>query len=371
MIHSRFRLFMLLSLFTTVLFVGPVASYACTGMRVIAKDGSVVWVRSMEFGTSTKSDIMIVPRGMAWTSSAPDGQKGLQWTNEYAFIGPNGFAMESPLEGMNEKGLYVGGFWMAAGESEYPKSKSADYSQTISQVDLGAWLLSNCASVAEVKERVPQLQLTGVEVEFLHMSPLVHWSVVDASGKAVVIESIGGVVTVSENPVGVFTNAPSFGWHLDHLRMYINLRPGNVQPFKLGDYKITPLGQGTGLLGLPGDQTPPSRFVRAAFYANTALQPEDADGSVTLGMNLIANFSIPKGLSSGIGGDGKQEFDYTQWTTVYDFSRKSLYFRTYDDQDYKKVSFDKLPLDGKKPLFIPMWNVKPAYADVSGQAKTH
>ncbi|WP_316901047.1 linear amide C-N hydrolase [Pseudodesulfovibrio indicus] len=367
MFHLRCFQLSLFALFLSLFLSVP--SRACTGLRVIAEDGAVTFARSLEFGSPTKSDIMIAPRGMEWTGTAPDGSNGLKWKSKYAFMGPDAFGQASPLEGMNEKGLYAAGFWMPAGESEFPKIAKEDYGRAVSQMDLGTWLLCNCATIDDVRKLVPALKLAGAKVPSLNMYTLVHWYVMDATGKAVVIESMGGKVSVTDNPVGVFTNAPSFGWHLENLRNYVSLRPDNAQPFKLGDYTVKPLGEGSGLLGLPGDQTPPSRFVRAAFYANTALKPADADGAVNLGMNLIANFTIPRGLSRGAGPNNRPEYDYTQWTTVYDLSRKELYFRTYENQDYSRVRLSAVPLDGDKPVFIPMWGVKPAYKDVSAQAK--
>ncbi|MGE4423025.1 MAG: linear amide C-N hydrolase [Pseudodesulfovibrio sp.] len=367
----RFRLSYLIipCLFVLMTLGFSSVSQACTGMRVKAKDGSLVFARSMEFGTQTESDLMIAPRGMTWTSQAPDGSKGLHWKSKYAFVGPDGLTMKRPLEGINEKGLYVGGFWMPAGETTFPKLDPADYSKAVSQLDFVARLLSTCATVDEVRAEVSGMKLAGVEIKQLNLLPLAHWTALDSTGRMIAIESIGGKVAITDNPVGVFTNAPSFGWHLEHLRMYINLRPDNVDSARIGDYRMKPFGEGSGLIGLPGDLTPPSRFVRAAFYADSALTPADADGAVTLGMNLIAAFSIPTGVSRGTGSDGKPEYDFTQWTTVYDLSRKAVYFRAYDNQDYRKVRFDALPLDGTAPRFIPMWNVKPSYLDVSDQAK--
>lgn len=367
MSHSRFKGTLLL--LVALLLAYPHASQACTGMRIIAKDGSVAFGRSLEFGFPSKSDIMVVPRGMTWTASAPEGKDGLQWTNKYAFVGPNAFGLNRPLEGMNEKSLYVAGFWMTTGETDFPKVKPTDYPKAISQLDMCAWVLSNFTTVAEVKKGLSKQKLTGVALEAMHTTPLAHWYVMDKTGKAIVIESIDGKIQFSDNPVGVVTNAPYFGWHLDNLRNYINLHPANVEQFKLGEYTVRPLGEGTGLLGLPGDMTPPSRFVRAAFFANTAIQPADADGAVTLGMNLIANFSIPRGITSSVDSEGKRGYDYTQWTTVYDLRRKALYYRTYINQDYKVIYFDKLPLDGKKQHIIPLWGVKPAYEDVSKNSK--
>ncbi len=176
----------------------------------------------------------------------------------------------------------------------------------------------------------------------------------DSTGKIAAIESINGKVTIKDNPVGVFTNSPSFDWHLTNLRQYINLRPENVTSAKLGDYKALSLGEDTGLLGLPGDFTPTSRFVRAAILSNAVLQPENADSAVNVAMNLITGTTITRGISRGITDNGKPEYDYTQWTTVHDTSRKAMYVGTYENQNYKVVHFNKPSFAGKKNLTSPI-----------------
>lgn len=355
--------------FLLVSFILAPGAQACTGMRIVAKDGSVVFVRSMEFGTSTHSDIMIAPQGMTWQSGAPNGKSGLKWTSKYTFMGPDGFDAQVPLEGINEKGLYAGGFWMPKGESEFPKVNPSDYPQVVSQFHFVAWILGNCATVDEVKAALPKLKLTGITVQPWGIYPWAHWCIMDSTGKSIAVEYLNGKLEVTDNPVGVFTNAPSFRWHLTNLRNYINLSPKNATPVKLGDLKVKPLGEGTGLLGIPGDITPPSRFVKAAIYANAAYKTANADEVVNLGMNLIASFAIPKGVAREVGPSGKPESDYTQWTTVYDFSRKTMYFRTYENQDYCKVRMDAVKFKDARPMFVPMWTSKPAYKDVTNQAK--
>ncbi len=352
-----------------VLCAFPIRSQACTGMRVKAKDGSVVFVRSMEFGQPLQSDILVAPKGMVWHSDAPGGKQGLEWTSKYAFMGPDGFGVQSTVEGINEEGLYVGGFWMPQGEAEFPKVDPAEYSKVVSVMYFSPWILGNCKDLADVREKLPKLKVTAAEIAPLHMTPLGHWYVMDSSGKAMVVEYIDGKLKMYDNPVGVMTNAPSFDWHLTNLRNYINLHSANVKSAKLGELDLKPLGEGTGLLGLPGDITPPSRFVRAAVYANRAYQPEDEQSAVTLGMNLIASFAIPRGVCREVGEDGKESSDFTQWTTVYDIAARTLYFRTYDNQDYKKVRLDKVSFKGNKPLIVPMWNEKSAYQDVTTLAQ--
>jgi len=367
MFSFRITFFSLFLLVATGLLAVPTPSSACTGMRIMAKDGSVVWTRSMEFGADIGSALMVSPRGLKWTSPAPKGN-GLQWTAKYGFVGPNGLGLNVPLEGLNEKGLYAGAYWMTTGETKFPDVKPADYPNTVAQTDVVAWLLTNFTTIDEVKAALPKIKIAGLEIEATHAVALCHWSVMDATGKAAVIESINGKVTITDNPVGVFTNAPAFDWHLTNLRQYINLNPANVDSAQLGNAKVLPLGEGTGLLGLPGDFTPPSRFVRAAVFANSVLQAENADEAVSLGMNLIAGFAITRGIARGVGGDGKPEYDYTQWTTVYDLTRKAVYVRTYENQNYKVVHFDKLPLGGKKNLTITLDRTYGPYEDISGKA---
>ena len=86
-------------------------------------------------------------------------------------------------------------------------------------------------------------------------------------------------------------------------------------------------------------------------------------------MNLIAGTNITRGISKGITDNGKPEYDYTQWTTVYDTSRKAVYVRTYENQNYKVVHFNKLSFAGKKNLIIPLGQECGSYEDISNQAR--
>ena len=83
-------------------------------------------------------------------------------------------------------------------------------------------------------------------------------------------------MNVYESKVGVLTNSPEYPWHLVNLRNYVNLRPEPAASVELGGEKLTPVGSGSGLLGIPGDYTPPSRFVRAAFLLNNSRVPQTA-----------------------------------------------------------------------------------------------
>ncbi|PYJ17723.1 MAG: hypothetical protein DME96_05080, partial [Verrucomicrobia bacterium] len=116
---------------------------------------------------------------------------------------------------------------------------------------------------AEVKANIGNIVVPAVVFGGWGFAPEAHYIVHDASGKSIVIEYVGGKLNVHDNPLGVLTNSPAFDWHMTNLRNYVNFSMTNVPPVKLGSIKLLPFGQGSGMLGLPGDFTPPSRFVRA------------------------------------------------------------------------------------------------------------
>src|SRR6201999_1968042 len=162
-------------------------------------------------------------------------------------------------------------------------------------------------------------------------APEVHFVVHDASGKSIVIEYVGGKLHVYDNPLGVVTNSPSFDWHITNLRNYVNFSMTNVPAVKLGSMSLQPFGAGSGMLGLPGDFTPPSRFVRAVAFVNTMIAPKDAAEAVSAASTMLNNFDIPKGLvREGTAEDF--HLGYTQWSVIADMSHKVYYYWTMYDR---------------------------------------
>ena len=117
-----------------------------------------------------------------------------------------------------------------------------------------------------------------------------HFVVHDRSGKSVVIEPTDKTLKIFDNPLGVMTNSPTFDWHMTNLRNYINLTVTNVPPIDLGGVTLAQFGQGSGLRGLPGDFTPPSRFVRAVAFSQSALQADTATQSILAGVSYPQQF---------------------------------------------------------------------------------
>ena len=118
------------------------AAEACTGIRLIAQDGSVIHARTLEFGIDLDSSILMIPRGYARTGTTPDGKPGLTWKTKYASVGANGAGLPILLDGLNEKGLATGIFYFP-GTAGYMPYTAADAGKTIAQWEVGSYLLEN------------------------------------------------------------------------------------------------------------------------------------------------------------------------------------------------------------------------------------
>jgi choloylglycine hydrolase len=328
---------------------------ACTGIRLIAEDGTVVHARTMEFAIDIHSDVMMIPRGYARTGTTPDGKQGLKWKAKYASVGCNGVGLPVLFDGLNEKGLAAGTFYFPT-SAGYMLYTAADAGKTIAQWEVGSWILENFASVEEVKSNIGNIVVPAVVFGGWGFAPEAHYIVHDASGKSMVIEYVGGKLNVYENPLGVLTNTPTFDWHMTNLRNYVNFSMSSAPPVQLGAVKLLPTGQGSGMLGLPGDFTPPSRFVRAVAFSQSVFKPKIGDDAVLEAFHVLNQFDIPKGAAREHDKDehGNILADYTIWTAASDLKAKKYYFRTYENSQIRMVDLTKMTLDAKDLVKISM-----------------
>jgi len=328
---------------------------ACTGIRLIAEDGTVVHARTMEFAIDIHSDVIIIPRGFARTGTTPDEKEGLKWKAKYASVGANGVGLPVLFDGLNEKGLAAGTFYFPTSAGYMPYT-AADAGKTIAQWEVGSWILENFASVEEVKANIGNIVVPAVVFGGWGFAPEAHYIVHDASGKSIVIEYVGGKLNVHDNPLGVLTNSPAFDWHMTNLRNYVNFSMTNVPPVKLGSIKLLPFGQGSGMLGLPGDFTPPSRFVRAVAFSQSVFKPKTGADAVLEAFHILNQFDIPKGAAREHEKDehGNILADYTIWTSASDLKAMQYYFRTYENSQIRMVDLMKMKIDGKDMVKISM-----------------
>jgi choloylglycine hydrolase len=333
--------------------VQPVS--ACTGIRLSAADGTVVHARTLEFAIDIHSDVTMVPRGHGRTGTTPDGKEGLKWTAKYASVGLNGVGLPVLFDGLNEKGLAAGIFYFPTSAGYMPYTP-ADAGKTIAQWEVGSWILENFASVDEVKANIGNIVVPAVVFVKWGFAPEAHYVVHDASGKSIVIEYVDGKLHVYDDPLGVITNSPGFDWQMANLRNYVNFSMTNAPPVKLGPVTLQPFGQGSGMLGMPGDFTPPSRFVRAVAFSQSVLPSATGTDAVLTAFHVLNQFDIPKGAAREHEKDehGNVLADYTVWTSASDLKAMRYYFRTYENSQIRSVDLMKMNVDGRDIVTMSM-----------------
>ena len=338
------------------------ASMACTGISLTAKDGSYIQARTIEGAQlELKSMYVIIPRGHTIESYTPTGERGLKFKAKYGVVGMSVVLEEFIAEGINEAGLSSGLFFFP-GYGSYLPYDSLHRDKTLGDLQVNAWILSQFKTIDEVKEAISGVRIVGLE-----HSSVVHWRIGEPSGRQVVMEIIDGVPHFYENTVGVLTNSPGFEWHLKNLNNYVNLFPGDAAEQHLGAQHVKAFGGNSGFLGLPGDFTPPSRFVRAAFFRATAPQQPTAFETVKQCFHILNNFDIPIGVEHK-PGEGPKIPSATQWTSAIDLTNGKVYYKTsYNNHirciDVKSIYFDKVeyqwhPMDKSEVQPIEMISIK-------------
>ena len=325
--------------------------YACTGIKLSAKDGSTVYGRTMEWGTfDLNSRVAIIPRGYGFTGLTPDGYNGKKWKSKYGIVGLDLLGKDVLADGMNEKGLAAGLFYHP-GFAEYMAYDKEQANNTITAVDIVSFILSQFATIDEVKVGIGSVRVVPVVEEVIGIPVQGHWMVTEPSGKSIVIEYIDNELVIFDNPLGVITNAPSYDWHITNLRNYLNLSAVALPAIKIEDIDFAPLGGGSGMIGLPGDFTPPLRFVRAVAWSQTVRPVDNSTEAIYELFRILDNFNVPLGAAEGSDSEEtnlKGMRSSTIWTTAWDLSEKVLYFHTQHNRRVRRVTLNKIDFTAEK-----------------------
>ncbi len=325
-------------------------SFACTGISLTAADGSYIQARTIEWAYGAlKSEYVIIPRGEALQSYTPTGMNGIKFKARYGVVGLAVVEKEFIAEGINEAGLSAGLFFFPRYGS-YESYESVDNPRTLADLQVVQWMLTQCATIDEVMEAVKRVRIVALE-----RTAVVHWRIGEPSGRQVVMEIVGGEVNFYENTVGVLTNAPGYEWQVTNLENYVNLRPGSAQSYKLGGVTLEPNGGSTAMLGLPGDFTPPSRFVRAAFFRNTAPQRATGVDTVLEAFHLLNNFDVPIAIENPTEHNLPSA---TQWTSAIDLTSRTVYYKTAYNSTIRSISLDNIDFARVKYASYPLDTVQ-------------
>jgi choloylglycine hydrolase len=332
---------------------------ACTSFVLRAQDGGVVYARTMEFALPLHSRVIVVPRNLALTGTGPDGQagSGLAWRSKYGVVGMDGIGLPIVVDGMNEAGL-AGGALYLPGYAEYQAVPPGQERNSVASYELLLYVLTSFATVAEAKAGLPAILVNRSSQAVFKMPVPLHVTLHDKGGASLVVEYVGGRLTMFDNPTGVMTNAPPFDWHLAHLGQFLNLSVTEPKSLTLGALTLEPPSSGAGTTGLPGDMTSPSRFVRAFLFSYSAPKAPTGAEAVTLAFHLLNNFDIVPGTirtsAGAAAGGGVNGTEITEWSVVADLQARRYYVRTYEDLQARVVDLDRAGLDGTAIRTIPI-----------------
>ena len=298
---------------------------ACTGISLTAGDGSRIVARTVEWAaTPMQCGYVVAPRGHAHQSYTPTGENGLKYKAVYGYVGIYTEYEPFVVEGVNEAGLSAGLFFFPQ-YGEYAPYNKDNNSKTLCDMQFVSWVLSQFSSIDQLKSAISNIDLVTLNSKI----GAVHWRIAQPDGRMVVLEVVGGVPHFYENTLGVLTNAPGFPWHMTNLNNYINLVPGSAPDNTImPGITLQPLGHGSGMLGLPGDFTAPSRFVRATFFQTTSPTWSTGFDTVVQAFHILNNFDIPIGSQHVKADIPKDLPSATQFTAVTDQGSMKLYYRT-------------------------------------------
>ena len=338
---------------------------ACTGISLTAADGSRVVARTVEWAaTPMQCGYVVAPRGHVHQSYTPQGADGMKYTALYGYVGIYTEYEPFIVEGINEAGLSAGLFFFPH-YGEYAAYIPAYAAKTICDMQFVSWVLSQFSTIDQVKEAIKKVDLVTLDSKI----GAVHWRIAQPDGRMVVLEVVAGVPHFYENKLGVLTNAPGLQWHMTNLNNYVNLEPGSApnNTIKPG-ITLQPLGHGSGMLGLPGDFTSPSRFVRATFFQTTAPVWPTGFDTVVQAFHILNNFDIPIGSQHVKAEIPKGLPSATQFTSATDQTAMKFYYRTAWNSnircidlmniDFHKVKYQSYPLDNVQRQPVEMVKLK-------------
>lgn len=266
--------------------------------------------------------------------------------SHYAIIGMANVTDGQPLyaEAANEKGLCIAGlnFPGNAYYSDYPVSGK----ENIAAFELIWRLLSTCENVNDAKALLQKTAIVSTDFRSDMPSAPLHWHVADKE-HSIVLECTKDGMKIFNNPVGVLTNTPPFDYQMINLSNYINVTPNSPENRFSKSLTLTPYGQGMGALGLPGDSSPASRFVRAAFCKMNLPEFENEGQAVCHFFRILDNVAMVKGTV--ITPQGKQ--DCTTYSCCVNASKGIYYYKTYENINISAVNLFNQDLD-KSELYI-------------------
>ena len=313
----------------------------CTAATYKTKD--FYMGRTLDYEFSYGEQITITPRNYPFTFRH-DGSLD----THYAIIGMAHVAGEYPLyyDAVNEKGLGMAGLNFV-GNAVYAQVQ--DGKRNVAQFEFIPWILSRCANLKEAESALADMNLVGTPFSEQLPSAQLHWIIADKTG-SIVVESMENGLKVYDNPVGVLTNNPPFEMQMFNLNNYMYLSEKQPENHFAKEVPLQTYSRGMGALGMPGDLSSMSRFVRVAYTRMHAVSGDGEADSVGQFFHILGSVEQQRGCCEV--SDGKYEI--TIYTSCMNASRGIYYYTTYQNHQIMAVDMHREDLDGEGLVCYPM-----------------
>lgn len=303
----------------------------CTAITFHTKDH--YFGRNLDFEHGFGESVVITPRNYPFVF-----RKSVPMESHYAIIGMAVTDKGYPLyfDGTNEKGLSMAGLYFPGNAVYLPERPGMD---NITPFEFIPWILGDCENIPQATNKLRNLNLVDIPYsEKYPLSPL-HWIIADKDS-SIVIEPRSDGIKIHKNPVGVLTNNPPFDFHLHNLTRYLNLTREEPVSHFAPNLELSPYSRGMGAIGLPGDLSSPSRFVRATFVKLNSVCEDSDTASICQFFHILDSVAQQEGCAR-VGN----AFEKTIYTSCCNTDRGIYYYTTYENQQITGISMHNTDLD--------------------------
>lgn len=314
----------------------------CTSIAMNTED--FYFGRTMDIEYSFNENVVFTPRNYPIAFRRNDTLR-----RHYAMLGMASVMEGYPLyaEAVNERGLCVAGLNFPD-NAYYPPGEDP-IKQNVSPFELILWLCAKCASVTDARQLLASTHL--VDIPFNNDLPLapLHWHIADRE-RSIVLESTRNGLEISDNPVGVLTNNPSFSFQTTNLCQYMNLTTTCPQNCFSNIKSLVPFGQGLGSFGLPGDYSPASRFVKATYLSMNSVCEKDEMSSVSQLFHILDSVSMVRGSVV----TNQKLYDTTTYACCMNATKGRYFYKTYSNSQLTAVDIHRENLDAETLKTYPL-----------------
>ena len=313
----------------------------CTAATYRTKDH--YFGRTLDYEFSYQEEVTVTPRNYPFRF-----RKMGELKNHYALIGMATVMDNVPLyyEATNEKGLSMAGLNFV-GNADY--KEEAEGKDNVAPFEFIPWILGQCANLDEARELLSRVNL--VRINYNDQLPLaqLHWMISDRDA-SITVESVREGLKIYDNPVGVMTNNPPFDYQMFNLNNYMGLSREKVENHFADGLDLNAYSRGMGALGLPGDLSSASRFVKVAFTKMNSISGDSESESISQFFHILGSVDQQRGCVHM----GNNQYEITIYTSCCNTDKGIYYYTTYENSQISGVDMHKENLDGQDLARYPL-----------------